>query len=302
GEPAPLPVSPERLDLDGVVGDSQARGKAIRPDDHARRPADVVDGTIKALRRLLEAVPVDPPGEALPSVGGRTGEGVEDAEVRVLLRQRIEFVWVQDLVLARVAEDEPDRNRQGLVRRVFRHPFEGRNADSSREKDRGPRFVQHEIADWSEDADFVPRLEGCEGGLAWGVGEADGVLEVRARGTRCEGHGPRVHALIGLQLEEGELGRPEDERLRFLDPNLVGRGRERSRGDDGNAESPRWLGHAQTSRLLTAGTRAWYFVTWTGGTASPVGWLPLRRMRTTGSRQHLQKEPMRALDTCAGQR
>src|SRR5437762_964349 len=105
-------------------------------------------------------------------------------------------------------------------------------------------------------------LEGCEGALEWGVGEADGVLEVRARGTRCERHGPRVHALVGLQLEEGELGRPEDKRLRFLDPNLVGRGRERSRGDDGNAESPRWLGHAQTSRSLTAGTRSAYFVTW----------------------------------------
>src|SRR5207247_3257258 len=94
----------------------------------------------------------------------------------------------------------------------------------------------------------------------------------------------------------------EGERLRFLDPNLVGRGRERPRGDDGNAESPRWLGHALTSRSLTAGTRAWYFVTWSGRTASPVGFLPLRRMRTTGSRQHLQIDPMRAANPTHGDR
>src|SRR5947199_4500621 len=43
-------LSPERLDLDGVVGDSQALEQAIRPDDHIRRPADVVDGAIEVLR------------------------------------------------------------------------------------------------------------------------------------------------------------------------------------------------------------------------------------------------------------
>ena len=86
---------------------------------------------------------MDPAGRALPSAVGGAGERVEHPEVSVPPFQCLQFVSVNDLVLAWVAVDEPDRNGQGPVRGVLGHSFsfEGSDADSSRDEDRGPRFV-----------------------------------------------------------------------------------------------------------------------------------------------------------------
>src|SRR3989441_9776408 len=132
--------------------------------------------------------------------------------------------------------------------------------------------MQHEVADWSEDANLVIGPEGREGALVGGVREADRVFEVGARGTRRERHGARVHALLGLQLEERELRGPECEGLRFLDFDGVRGGRELSRRHDRNLETPR--GPAQRFDLQyasEAGTRPPYFVTPTESEASRRG-------------------------------
>src|SRR5439155_1662247 len=147
---------------------------------------------------------------------GIAGKRVEDAELAVLSFQRIEFVSIYDLVLAPVAVDEPHRDGQRLVRRVLGHAFEGRDSDPSRDEHRRAHFVQDEVADRAEDANLVTGLEGREGALVGGVREADRVFEVRAGGARREGHGARVHALLGLQLQERKLRGPEREARRFL--------------------------------------------------------------------------------------
>src|SRR2546422_2879755 len=98
--------------------------------------------------------------------------------------------------------------------------------------------MQHEVADWSEDANLVIGLEGREGALVGGVREADRVFEMGARGTRREGHGARVHALLGLQLQERELRWTVRESLRFLHLNREGGRGERSGRDDSSPEAP----------------------------------------------------------------
>src|SRR5213596_170122 len=75
-----------------------------------------------------------------------------------------------------------------------------------------------------------------------------GESETRTAYSRCGRVGlvasdmARVHALLGLQLEERELGRTECEGLRFLHLNGVGGRRERSRGHDSSPEAPRGTG------------------------------------------------------------
>src|SRR5439155_768833 len=163
--------------------------------------------------------------------------------------QRLEFGSIHDLVLAPVAVDEPNRDGQRLVRRVFGHAFEGRDSDPSRDEHRGARFVQDEVADRAEDANLVIGLEGREGALVRGFREPDRVFEVGARGTRRERHGARVHAVLGLQLQERELRGPEREAHRFLRLDRVGGRRERSRGHDSSSKAPRGTGQASTSNV-----------------------------------------------------
>src|SRR6266581_1101405 len=71
---------------------------------------------------------------------------------------------------------------------------------------------------------------------------ADRVFEVRARGTRRERHGARVHALLGLQLEERELSGTEREARRFLRLDRTRARGERSRGHDPSPKAPRGTG------------------------------------------------------------
>src|SRR5437867_3355316 len=183
--------------------------------------------------------------------------------------QRLEFASIYDLVLAPIAVDEPNRDGQRLVRRVLGHAFEGRDADPSRDEHRRARFVQDEVADWAEDADLVTGPEGRKGALVWRVREADRVFEVGARGTRREGHGARVHALLGLQLQERELRGPEREARRFLRLDRARARCERSRGHDPSPKAPRGTGQRLDLQCgLGAGTRLRYFVTPTGRKAS----------------------------------
>src|SRR2546426_7526003 len=211
-----LLVTTERFDFDVRIWNIQAAKQPQHPDDHAGRAADVVDRVREIARRLLDQFRINPSRRALPPAVGRAREGVEHAEVRVQGLQRLEFASIYDLVLAPIAVDEPNRDGQRLVRRVLGHAFERRDSDPSRDEHRRARFVQDEVADWAEDADLVTGLEGREGALVWRVREADRVFEVGARGTRRERHGARVHALLGLQLQERELRGPERETRWFL--------------------------------------------------------------------------------------
>src|SRR5467141_744424 len=217
------------------------------PYDHARRACDIVDRIRKVARGFREKFLINPSGPALPSFAVVAGEGVEDAETGVLLLERIEFESIHDLVLAPVAMDEPDRDRQRLVGRVFGHALEGRNPDASRQEDRGPRFVEHEVADGAEDGDLVAGLQGRESALVGGVREADRLFEVRARGARGERHGPRVHPLLGLQLKERELGGTEGEGLGFLQFDCTGARCERPRRYNSGSEAARGACHSWTS-------------------------------------------------------
>src|SRR3989441_12006709 len=235
-------VSTERFDFDVRIWNVQAPEQPQHPDDHAGRAADVVDRVREIACRLLDEFRVNPSDRALPAAVGRAREGVEHAEVRVQGLQRLEFASIYNLVLAPIAVDEPNRDGQRLVRRVLGHAFQGRDADATRDEHRRARFVQHEVADWAEDADLVVGLEGREGALVGGVREPDRVFEVGARGTRREGHGSRVQALLGLQLQERELRGTEGEGLRFLHLDRAGGRREWSRGHDSSFEAPRGSG------------------------------------------------------------
>src|SRR5436309_5225043 len=255
-------VSPECFDLDVVVGNPQAPGQLQGSYDHAGRAADVVDRVVKPERRLLDKFPANPSRRPLPPLRRGAGKGVEHAEPGVLPFERIELVSIYDLVLAPVAVDEPDRDGQRFVGCIFGHALEGRDPDASRQQDRGPRFVQHEVADRAEDADLFAGLKGDERTLVRGVRDADRVFEVRARGTRRERHGARVHALLGLQLEERELGGTECEGLRLLDFDRARRRRELSRGHHLAPEAPRRTSQRNRSpATLEARPRLRYFVT-----------------------------------------
>src|SRR5207247_9106420 len=95
----------------------------------------------------------------LPSFVVVAGEGVEDAETGVLRLERIEFGSIYDLVLAPVAMDEPDRDGQRLVGRIFGHAFERRDPDASSQEDRGPGFMEHAVAERTEASELVARLQ-----------------------------------------------------------------------------------------------------------------------------------------------
>src|SRR5438876_6638476 len=239
----PLFVSTERFDFDVRIWDIQLSEQLQGSHDHARRAGDVVDRIRKVARGFGEKFLINPSGPAAPSFAVVAGEGVEDPETGVLLLERIDFESIHDLVLAPVAMDEPDRDGQRLVGRVFSHAFEGRDPDASRQEDRGPRLVEHEVADRAEDGDLVARLQGRESALVWGVRDADRVFEVRARGARGERHGARVHALLGLQLKERELGGTEGERLGFLQFDRAGGWRERPRRYNSGSEAARGTCH-----------------------------------------------------------
>src|SRR5207249_8552627 len=133
---------------------------------------------------------------ALPSLVVVAGEGVEDAETGVLLLERIEFESIYDFVLAPVAMDEPDRDAQRLVGRVFGHAFERRDPDATRQEDRGPRFVEHEVTNRAEDGDPVAGPQGRASALVGGVRGADRVFEGRARWTRRDRHASLRHPLL----------------------------------------------------------------------------------------------------------
>src|SRR6266550_4795768 len=155
-------VSTERFDFDVRIRDIQLSEQLQGSHDHAGRAGDVVYRIRKVARGFREKFLINPSGPALPSFAVVAGEGVEDAETGVLLFQRIEFGSIYDLVLAPVAMDEPDRDGQGLVGRIFGHAFEGRDPDASRQEDRGPRLVEHEVADRAEDGDLVAGPQGRE--------------------------------------------------------------------------------------------------------------------------------------------
>src|SRR5207249_5429614 len=242
-----LSVSTERFDFDVRIWDIQLSEQLQGSHDHAGRAGDIVDRIRKIARGFREKFLIDPSGPALPSFAVVAGEGVEDAEAGVLLLERIEFESIYDLVLAPVAMDEPDRDGQRLVGRIFGHAFERRDPDASRQEDRGPRFVEHEVTDRAEDGDLVARPQGREGALVGGVREADRVFEVRARGARGQRHGARVHPLLGLQLKEGELGGTEAEGLRFLQLDRMGARCERPRHYNSGSEAARGACHSWTS-------------------------------------------------------
>src|SRR5439155_9333337 len=132
----------------------------------------------------------------------------------------------------------------------------------------GPRFVQHEVADRAEDADLVARSKGREGALVRGVREADRVFEVRARGSRREGHGARVHPPSVCSWRNVNCVGPNVKAFGFSTSIawVVGvSGREdttrllKPRGGPANPRPPMCLG---------ARTRLPYFVTMAGGEAS----------------------------------
>src|SRR3989441_9443723 len=266
-----LLVTPERFDFDVRIRNIQAAEQPQHPNDHAWRAADVVDRVREIACRLLDEFRINPSGRALPAAVGRAREGVEHAEVWVQGLQRLKFASVYDLVLAPIAVDEPNRDGQRLVRRVLGHALEGRDADPSRDEHRRARFVKDEVADRAEDANLVIGPEGREGALVRGVREADRVFEVGARGTRREGHGARVHALLGLQLQERELRGPEREARRFLRLDRTGARCERSRGHDPSPKAPRGTGQAlDLPCALGREARLRYFVTRTGRKASTL--------------------------------
>src|SRR6266550_136899 len=247
GSESLLFVSAERFDFDVRIRDIQLSEQLQGSHDHARRAGDVVDRIRKVARGFREKFLINPSGPALPSYALGTGEGIEDAETGVLLLEGIEFESIHDLVLAPVAMDEPDRDGQRLVGRVFGHALERRDPDASRQEDRGPRFVEHEVADRAEDGDLVAGLQGGESAFVGGVREADRVFEVRARGTRGERHGARVHPLFGLQLKERELGGTEGEGLGFLQFDRTGARCERPRRYNSGSEASRGACHSWTS-------------------------------------------------------
>src|SRR5438552_3288985 len=155
--------------------------------------------------------------------------------------------WVYDLGLAPLAMDVQDWVGQRPFGRIFGHGFESRDPDASRQEDRGPRFVEHEVADRAEDGDLVAGPQGRESALVGGVRDADRVFEVRPCRARGEGHGARVHPLLGLQLKERELGGTEGEGLGFLHLDRTGARCERPRRYNSGSEAARGACHSWTS-------------------------------------------------------
>src|SRR3989442_5657310 len=151
----PSRVSSERLDLDVVIRDAQVPQQPQGSHDPTGCAADVVDRICKPGRRLEEAFSIDPSGRAPPSWIGGARESVLYAEFLILFFQRVEFLSVHNLVLASIAVNEPDRDRDRFVGRIFGHAFEGRDADASRQEHGGAPLVQHEVANRAQEAGLV---------------------------------------------------------------------------------------------------------------------------------------------------
>src|SRR5207245_1890844 len=138
--------------------------------------AYVVERIRKPTRRFADGFLINPSGRAPPPRMGGWREGVSYAEVRVLFFQCFEFVSIHNLVLAPIAVNEPDRDGECFVGRIFGHAFERRDPDPSRQEHGGMRFVQHEVANRAKDTGFVAGPQARERALVGGIREADRIL------------------------------------------------------------------------------------------------------------------------------